>query len=145
MCCSRTLSNKSSLMPKHLQRLRIKSSLFEGEDAPIILPWWSLVKGFVLMPSFCQHLVPKLVLLYLCTHVLECSQSTDTERTDLAAKRLCVWLCTARMTAGLQSHCWRERKWATASRVVRSTVSEKLWDATNHKASLNSQAGRAAY
>lgn len=40
------------------------------------------------MPSPCQHLVPNiwLVLLYLSTHVLECSQPTNTEWMDARSK-----------------------------------------------------------
>ena len=51
-----------SLMVKYLQRLRIKRSTTEGEDAPLFHPWRSLDKGSVLMAFPCQHLVSKLVL-----------------------------------------------------------------------------------
>lgn len=44
------------------------------------------MKPFGLMPSPCQHLFPKLVLLYLSTHVLECSQPTNPERMDACCK-----------------------------------------------------------
>ena len=74
-----------SLMVKHLQRLRIKRSTTEGEDVPLIHPWWSLDKGSVLMAFPCQHLVSNLFSssAYL---VLEWSQPTDTERMDAHCK-----------------------------------------------------------
>lgn len=40
----------------------------------------------MLIPSLCQHLVPKLVLLYLSTQNLEGSQPTNTERMDAHCK-----------------------------------------------------------
>lgn len=121
-------------MAKQLQTLRIKGSSMEGH-APITLPWWSLVKGPVLMPSSCQHSVPKLALLYQSIQVLECSQPTDTERMDAHCKEIA---CLA-VYAGDDSRTPEQRlegrgSRAAASRVVRRTASEMPWDATNHKA-----------
>lgn len=130
---------------KHLKRLRSKRSSAEGEDALIILPWWSLAKGFVLIPSPCQHLVPKLVLLYL-SHILECSQPTTLKGWLLSSRRLPVWLCTVRMPAGHQDSCWRGEEVGSCKQ---GGHKEGLRDAlrcdkSQSTTSFNSQAGRAA-